>query len=116
MRGKVISYKMALEAGINPAAYLYRSGIIPIGKTRAVLDAKIWGGMVMGIGCYFTSIKDGTKFLLTVYYDTGGKGYRLPGTGMDILTCPIHRVYDLHIGENGRGNPVLADLIGPTDD
>jgi hypothetical protein len=116
MSSAVISYRKALKQGINPALYLYETGFVPLGRISAMLDAKIWGCMIMGIGCYFTRVKDGAKFLLTVYYDTERKGYRLPNREIDILTCPVDRVYDLHVGENGRGNPVMVDLVGPTDD
>ena len=113
---KVIPYREAVRQGFERGSYAFGAGKVPVGRVRAVLDWKIWGQMVMGIGCYFTSVEQGQKFVVTLYWEPATGGYCLRGCDVDIITCPTGVVYEVVTGENGLGNPVLKHLEGPLED
>jgi len=110
MAGNVLSWKQARASGFNPQGYGYRSTEVPQGSMEAVLDCKIWGGKVMGIGCYFSRCGDGKKFLVTVYYNRIARNYSIGGSKTDIYSCPLKGVYGVEVGTNGKGHPVLQSV------
>jgi len=109
----VLTYRAAKAQGFDARLYAYRSGEVPIGKLLVILDRKIWGRGVMGIGCYFTAESVGKRFMLTAYWEPRANGYVVWSSGMNLLSCPIGRIYTVETGENSRGNPTLLTMAGP---
>jgi len=109
-------WKEAVEAGFDPGAYPYVAEKIPMGSVEAVLDAKIWAKQQMGIGCYFSRVGTGERFLLTVYRDRRDQRYRIKDCPIDFACCPVGAgyVYQLEVDVNGKGNAALrgARLLG----
>jgi len=110
---KVLPYRDAVRQGFERRRYAFGAGKVPVGRVQAVLDWKIWGQLVMGIGCYFTSVERGEKFVVTVYWERATGGYCIRGCAVDIVTCPTGAVYEVETRENGLGNPVIKAIVGP---
>jgi len=111
-------WKEAVEGGFDPGSYPYAAEKVPMGVVEAVLDGKIWARQQMGIGCYFTRVGSGERFLLTVYRNRGDQRYRIKDCPVDFACCPAGAgyVYRLEVELNGKGNPALrgAVLLGGT--
>jgi hypothetical protein len=116
METSVWSYRQALKRGFCPWSYLYDADRIPVGDFEALLEGKIWGGMVIGIGCYFLLEDRGIRFVLTVYYDRGKQGYYPADSKESIQGMPIGARYRVRIGLNNKGQPCLRGLSLLQDD
>jgi hypothetical protein len=103
----VLSWKEALKQGFEPRLYSYATGDIPLGNVEAVLDFKVWAQKVMGIGCYFTELQTGRKFILTVYCQPSGV-YRQSSHPTDFSSCPIATVYRLFISLHKSGRIIFS--------
>jgi len=103
----VESWKTAVEMGLDPRAYTYAPDKVPTEEIEAVLDCKIWAKQTMGIGCYFTEIGTGCKFVLTVYRSNKDGEYKVRNCPIDFTDCPIGEKYALKVALNGHGNPYI---------
>ncbi|QWP77957.1 hypothetical protein J5226_06005 [Lysobacter sp. K5869] len=64
---RAYSYKAALDAGLAPERYDWKS--VPEGLWRARLDFKIWSDRTAAghLVCYFTRLDDGQLYRLSAY-------------------------------------------------
>jgi len=106
-------WKEAVVEGFDPGSYPYVAEKVPMGVVEAMLDGKIWAKRQMGIGCYFTRVSSGERFLLTVYRDKKDQRYRVKGCPIDFACCPVGAgyVYRLEVEVNGKGNAVLRGAV-----
>lgn len=61
------SYKGALDAGLELKSYAWED--VPTGTWLARLDFKVWSNKTSAgsLGCYFTSLADGRRYLLSAF-------------------------------------------------
>jgi len=98
----VLSWRVALDQGLEPRVYPYTADKVPIGTMQAKLDFKIWSKKTIGINCYFTSQSTGQKFQLTVFRNELTKEYIIKGGTLDFAICPIEIVYQIEVGVNAK--------------
>lgn len=106
----VLPWKEALRRGHEPRLYSYATGDIPLGNVRAVLDFKIWAQKVMGIGCYFSEVSTGRKFVLTVYCNRSGV-YKVGGSPLDFSSCPTNATYQLMIRKEAGNERINFTVV-----
>lgn len=111
MAGNVLTWKQAIQKGLQPTSYRYHQEAIPMGEFSARLDFKIWARKTMGIHCYFSVENTEKKILLTVYCSRNGR-YALEDHGIDFVSCPVERVYNLVVMANQKGkiSLLLAEI------
>ncbi|MBN8880468.1 MAG: hypothetical protein J0I32_23190 [Sphingobacteriales bacterium] len=110
MAVNVLSWNEALKRGHEPRLYSYAAGDIPLGNVEATLDFKIWAQKVMGIGCYFTKMETGKKFLLTVYCHRSG-AYKINGSAIDFSSCPTNELYQLIIRSDFKSGRIYFTVV-----
>ncbi len=104
----VVSWAGALRNDFSPGMYTISSNEIPLGKTTAILDCKIWAKKIMAINCYFTTVCHDKKFQLTVYCNLINGTYKIPGSAINFATCPIKHEYHINIKWDVNRRVMLA--------
>lgn len=109
MERNVYSFRIAIAKGFEPRLYTYDSDKMPLGLFNARLDFKTWSKRIIAINCYFTKIKTGEKFIVTVYCNHQTAKFKLPDSVVDFSCCPTNEVYLVSVLKNERGKIYLND-------
>lgn len=110
MKNKVLSWRQALDKGLNPSAYPYKSDQVPIGEITVKLDFKIWAKKVMGIDCYFSAAEGTNCFRITIFYSSSN-GYRTDKDGVDFSCCETGKLYRIITAVRKTGNVFIKSVI-----
>jgi hypothetical protein len=103
-----MSWKEAVEKGLEPKSYTYKAEEVPTGEMEVVLDFKVWAKQAMGIGCYFTQAETGLRFVLTVFRGDNDGYYMVRDCAIDFTDCPTGVAYRLKVALNSHGNPYMS--------
>lgn len=114
MRGNnVLSWKAAIQKGLQPGSYPYQPEHVPSAEVTATLDFKIWAKKLMGVSCYFTEVHTGRKFQLTVYCKNATGKYTIDGSMIDFAVCTTGCIYHLSIALHPSGGVILEKAFLP---
>lgn len=109
------SYKGALEAGLELKSYSWED--VPTGTWLARLDFKVWSNKTAAgsLGCYFTSLADGRRYLLSAFrpYRSTARTYTPTDGSIDFSSRGLDgQIFLLEIGKgvNGKTKWLSAKL------
>lgn len=100
------SYKGALEAGLKLKSYSWED--VPTGTSLARLDFKVWSDKTSAgsLGCYFTSLADGRRYLLSAFrpYRSTARIYTPIDGSIDFSARELDgQIFWLEIGKGANG-------------
>ncbi len=110
----VLTWRTALDKGLEPRLYPYAAMDIPTGEFVARLDFKIWSKRAYTISCYFTETATGNKFQLSVYRRHDDHVYGLTDGSLDFKECAVDAEYLIMVGLTEKVSVVFqrATLTG----
>jgi hypothetical protein len=114
MNSNVMTWKSAVESGLEPRDYPFAAAEIPMGVFEAKLEFKIWAKLENTVSCFFTEVATGRKFQLSVFRRKTDEVYAVAEGDVDFHTCPADTVYLITVRTNDRDKAVLqrAELVG----
>ncbi|WP_339496097.1 MULTISPECIES: hypothetical protein [Pseudomonas] len=100
------SYNGALDEGFEPKSYSWED--VPAGTWLARLDFKVWSNKTSAgsLGCYFTSLADGRKYLLSAFrpYRSTSRAYTPSDGAIDFSARGLDgQIFLLEIGKGAKG-------------
>lgn len=114
MNSNVMTWKSAVDSGLEPRDYPYAADEIPMGDFEAKLEFKIWAKPAFTISCFFTEVATGRKFQLSVFRRRADEVYGLAEGDVDFDVCPTDCVYRVTVRTNDQEKAVFqrAEIVG----
>ncbi|BCJ04414.1 hypothetical protein PRtIB026_A05480 [Pseudomonas sp. RtIB026] len=100
------SYNGAVDAGFEPNSYSWKD--VPTGTWTAQLDFKVWADKPAAgcLGCYFTSLANGRRYLLSAYrpHRSASRRYSPADDGIDFSQPELDGLtFLLEVGTSATG-------------